>query len=844
MPMRARCAPRSAIPPSLPHGGGKEPIGFGVAAWGVYAVLTMAALRPTATAPRAWRGFVPAWLGCALLLLAPRAAAQEQQPPVDPAAHAVETVETGEPAARPGQELQPAVAVPAESPETEQPAAHTGMLPPLGGHAVLLLLVQIALLLIVARIGAEISKRFGLPAVVGELAAGIALGPSLLGHFAPGAFEALFPHDAAQFHLLEAVGTIGMVLLLLLTGLETDLRLLRNLGRAALIASAMGMVLPFASGFALGMFMPDAYLANADRRTLYSFFLATAMAISAMPVIAKILMDLDLTKRNIGVVILSAGVVDDTAGWLILSLIAGAASSGEVRVAGLVNTLLLTAAFLALMAFVVYPLAKWLTAQATRRARTSDSDMVVVLTITFLCAAATEWIGVHAVFGAFVCGTLFKQVPQLEAGTVHGLETFVHSVLAPIFFGIVGLKVDLWTLDGGGMLALVLAVACLGKLVGCTLGSVWGGLRFWEGLSIAVAMNARGAMELVVASIGLSLGILNQEMYSIIVVVAVATSFLAPIGLRLTIRKVEMSEEEKLRIAAEDARGVLDPERARVLLATSGGPNALGSAQLARGLAARSQNPVQVIHIRRRSSWSERLLSVVTLGHRRRNGAESERILEQLRGSGLAASFSAREDADPVAAVLEETRKGYDFLVLGASMRGASLGGRVLEQIVGEAPCHLAILKTAYGAEPFQRVVVPFDGGVFARIAVEVAVRFCEAQDARLTLAVSSERRPNVPPVPPAERGVARPADEAELERISKVFLSTRFRPEILQLQDDPESDALLAELTSGRHDLVVIGAENRAVMHRLFFGYANERIIDQRMVSVAIVVPNVSRLR
>jgi nucleotide-binding universal stress UspA family protein len=333
-------------------------------------------------------------------------------------------------------------------------------------------------------------------------------------------------------------------------------------------------------------------------------------------------------------------------------------------------------------------------------------------------------------------------------------------------------------------------------------------------------------------------------MYSIIVVVAVVTSFLAPIGLRLTIRKVEMSEEEKLRIAADDARGVLDPERARVLLATSGGPNALGSAQFARGLASRSSNPVEVIHIQRRSSWSERLLAVITLGHWRRNGAESERIQEQLRSSGLAPTFRAREDTDPVAAVIEETRKGYDFLVLGASMRGASLGGRVLEQVVGEAPCHLAIVKAAFGAGPFRRVVVPFVGGVFARIAVEVAVRFCEAQDARLTLAVSGERRPNAPPLPQAELDLPRPADEAELERISKVFLSTRFRPEILNLQEDHESDALLAELTSGRHDLVVIGAENRAVMHRLFFGYVNERIIDQHMVSVAIVVPSVSRLR
>src|SRR5262249_39812662 len=156
---------------------------------------------------------------------------------------------------------------------------------------------------------------------------------------------------------------------------------------------------------------------------------------------------------------------------------------------------------------------------------------------TFVCAAVTEKIGIHAVFGAFICGTVLKQVPRIPAETIHKLESFVFSILGPVFFGIVGLKVDLWALQGGGMLAVVLLVACVGKLVGCMLGGYWSGMRFWEALSIAVAMNARGAMELVVATIGLSLGILNQQTFSMIVVVAVVTSFMAPIGLKLTMKR-------------------------------------------------------------------------------------------------------------------------------------------------------------------------------------------------------------------------------------------------------------------------------------------------------------------
>src|SRR5262245_30118814 len=348
---------------------------------------------------------------------------------------------------------------------------------PLTGHAIFLLLVQFALLLLVARAGAELAKRIGLPAVVGELAAGIILGPSVFGHYAPHAFATVFPQESEQFHLLDALGTLGMVLLLLLTGLETDLRLLRNLGRAALVASAMGMVLPFAMGFGLGLWMPDSYLAQPEHRYLFSVFLATTMAISAMPVIAKILMDLDLTRRNIGLVILSAGVVDDTAGWLILSVIAGAATSGVVRFTGVVWTLGQAAIYLVLMGVVVYPLTRLLLRLAALF-RSPDADLVVIMVVTLLSAAATEKIGIHAVFGAFVAGTVFRQVPQLKAETIHKLESFVFALLAPLFFGIVGLKVDLWTLGGGTMLLIVLAVACVGKLLGCTLGGIWGGMRF------------------------------------------------------------------------------------------------------------------------------------------------------------------------------------------------------------------------------------------------------------------------------------------------------------------------------------------------------------------------------
>jgi Kef-type K+ transport system membrane component KefB/nucleotide-binding universal stress UspA family protein len=724
----------------------------------------------------------------------------------------------------------------------------TEVLKPLEGHAVFLLLVQLALLVAAARVGAEVSKRLGLPAVVGELGAGILLGPSGFGHWFPNGFAAIFPPTNESFHLLEGFSAFGMTMLLLLTGLETDVRLLRNLGRAALIASLMGMVLPFGLGFGLGYITPSRYLADPNSRILFSLFIATAMSISAMPVIAKILVDLDLTKRNIGLVILSAGVVDDTVGWLVLSLIAGAATHGAVNVRDLGVTVLLLLGFIVAMVFVAYPILRALIRVTGERFRMPDSDLVAIIVVTFLAAAFTEWIGVHPVFGAFVAGVVIHQVPRLRRETVARLESVTYGVFAPIFLGIVGVKVNIWSLAGGGgsMLGLVVLVACVGKLVGCSLGAYWGGLRFWEAMSIAIAMNARGAMEIVVATIGLSLGILSPPMFAIVVMVAIVTSFLAPLGLRLTLPRVRMTDDEARRIVADESRGAFDPRRVRLLLATGGGPNARSIAPVAFGVSRRSETAVRIIHVKERTSWWRSLL-------RRFEHHTPGNVTDQME------SFKAMANGRPpelgqisgptiAHAICEEARRGYDLVVLGSG-EGTSIGGAVVEEVVANAPCHVAIMRAPAGAAAatYRNILVPVDGSVASRVAVELALRYAEGSGADLSLALLTERRPQAAAytdvsgthVPVEGRG----ASENELERISVVFRASALKPSILHMAYDPRSSAIAEALEKGTYDLVVLGAENRAIQHRLFFGYENERLIRAARVPVVVVVPNIGRL-
>ncbi len=733
---------------------------------------------------------------------------------------------------------------------------------PLAGHAVLLVLLQLSALLIIARLGSEVVKRFGLPTVVGELAAGILLGPTVFGHFLPGPFHQLFPPSAEQFHLLEIVSWLGMILLMLLTGIETDVRLLKNLGRSAFTASVFGMVVPFAAGLALGWEMPVRYVANPDQRTLFALFLATAMSISAMPVIAKILLDLDLTRRNMGVVILSAGVVDDTTGWIILSLIAGAAGGGA-SLRGLAIAVGGTAAFLVFARVLLYPALKVGFRVANDRFKSKDTDLVLMIVTTLLCACVTDIIGIHAVFGAFVAGCVVRQVPHLRAESLHKLEAVTFPIFAPIFFGLVGLKVDLWKLGDFWMLAIVLGVATGGKLVGCTAGALLGGLGFWESFSIAVAMNARGAMELVVATIGLSLGLLNQQMYSMIVMVAVTTSFLAPVLLRLTMRYVRITEDEAERIAAEASKGMFDGEKLRVLVPTAGGPNALVAAKIGMALAHRSAHNVTVLFVERSAAFMDRLRRVFRKSLEGQNlQAHIDEVKRAASKAGLRAPEIRREMSRDVAAAIQaEARRGYDLILAGASGEKRGIRGQKLEELIAGAPCHVAIVKQrGKSTGPFKRLLVPVDGSFLSRVGMELAIRYAEGVggDAEVTFAILTEKdllgepagrgsRPASDSQPSVRAkaesmliGISELGREGGLDKLSPVFKSTKVKTHLITT-DGGTGGSILVHASSGNYDLLVLGAEHRAIHNRLFFGYEKERLLEQSAISVVVLVPKVT---
>ncbi|MEU9316917.1 cation:proton antiporter [Streptomyces sp. NPDC048295] len=434
--------------------------------------------------------------------------------------------------------------------------------PPLGGHPLAMLLVQVALLLLVATLLGRLAARCSLPAIVGELLTGIVLGPSLLGHTLPQVSEWLFPEVPTQAHLLDAVGQLGVLLLVGITGLHMDTGLIRKRATTAVRVSLPGFVIPLGLGITAGSLLPASLLAEGSDRKVFALFIGIAMCVSAIPVIAKTLMDLGMLHRNVGQLILISGTVDDVLGWFGLSVVTAMATSG-LNAGSLVRSAGLLLLFLAGAALIGRPLVH----RAMRKTARSDDPGVtlgVAVTLVIAFSAATHAIGFEGVFGALVAGILIRGAGKDVLTRLAPLRTFVVAVLAPLFFATAGLRMDLTALADPAVLltaVILLVIAIVGKFVGAFIGAWSSGLNRWEAIALGAGMNARGVVEVIVAMVGLRLGVLSTAMYTVIVLIAVVTSLMGPPILRRAVDRIELTADEELR--RSDLRSTLHKDDLR-----------------------------------------------------------------------------------------------------------------------------------------------------------------------------------------------------------------------------------------------------------------------------------------
>lgn len=705
-------------------------------------------------------------------------------------------------------------------------------MPHLDETQVLRFLIQFSLLFVVARILADVMKRLGQATVVGELMAGLVLGPTLLGHLAPAVYRLLFPADPLSDHLLEALSWLGVILLLLYTGLETDLTVLRGIGRAAIVVSMLGIAIPWASGFLLGWEMPASYLAAQNHRLMFALFMAIAMSISAVPVIAKILIDLDLMRRDLGLMILGAGLLDDTVGWLMLSLVAGLAAHGTVDLRSLVSIAIAVVAFVGFCyligARMVVRIMRWV----DDRGLAEHAGMSAMVGIAMVCAITTQAIGIHAVFGAFIAGLMIGRSARLRRSDRTELEAATIGVFAPVFFAYSGLKVDLFAMRGISLLLIVLAIAIVGKLLGCAGGALLCRFRPREALAIGVGMNARGGMGIIVALIGLSLGVLTREMYAVVIMVALVTSLMTPPLLSWLLAGIERRPSEARRLERERllARLPFTKEGAKLLVLAGGGPHAQLSAHLAAMLGNHHDASLTVFHASRGEPTPEA-------------EAQFDHHFAQIKSiaglSGVKNVYERSGSAESIAeAIAKESERGYDAIFAGASPAEGdyALGGQTLHELVANAQTPIIITRNVGARMPLRRVLVPTTGAAFSRFGAILAMLYTHAARARLT-AMYVKETPLV-----SLRSLRARSDEQNegvhiIGDIQVLADELGVRLDTLIASGSRPENAILAAAERGQFDLLVLGVQLRPAERRLFFGPKVEHILRNARCALAVVV-------
>lgn len=409
------------------------------------------------------------------------------------------------------------------------------------------ILIQLVIIIVAARAFAVAFHFLGQPNVVGEIAAGVVLGPSVFGYFFPTLFETVFrpilPNVPAEVSnavfgwSFTTLSQLGLIFLLFLVGLEFDFSHLRWHGRAALAISAAGVAVPFVLGLALAHVIWP--LATSSIEPVgFALFMGTAMAITAIPVLGRMMVELNITRTRVGALTIAAAAVDDATGWMLLAAVAALVRTEFCPMRALL-TVVETVAFALAMAFVARPLLRAWVRRALRRGGSEIglNTLAILLAILFGCAIATNLIGIFALFGAFYLGAVLSDEPSFREAVGRRLHDLVTAFFVPIFFTYTGLRTNIGTLDSAALwllAGLVLSAAVLGKLAGCGLAAWFGGLPAREAACVGALMNTRGLMELIVINVGKDLGVIPDSVYCMLVLMALATNVMTtPLVLRL-----------------------------------------------------------------------------------------------------------------------------------------------------------------------------------------------------------------------------------------------------------------------------------------------------------------------
>ena len=385
------------------------------------------------------------------------------------------------------------------------------------------LLLQLFVLLAFGRLLAEIARHFNLPPMVGEIIAGIILGKTILGQIYPDFFQHLFPEEGQSSLILDGFVHVSAVLLLFIAGLEVELSIVVQQRKQAFYTSFFGLVIPFGLGFLTPFMFPSFFeWGNPTEKILMGIFIGTSMSITALPVIARILMDMNMMRSRFGVLIIASAMINDLIGWLIFTVVLS--MMGRQNELNVFQTIGLTLGFTVFMLTIGKALINMVLPWISSKLAWPGGMITLALAFCFLGAAITEKIGIHAVFGAFIFGVALGDSIHFSDKVKEIVHHFINNIFSPLFFVSIGLYIDFVQGFNLPIVLIIMIIAFTGKILGAGFGSFLGGFTKKESLAIGFGMNARGAMEIILGLIALEVGLINEQIFIALVIMALVTS--------------------------------------------------------------------------------------------------------------------------------------------------------------------------------------------------------------------------------------------------------------------------------------------------------------------------------
>lgn len=701
---------------------------------------------------------------------------------------------------------------------------------------ILTILLQLFALLTLAKILAEVAQRFNLPIVVGEIFAGIILGPSLLGSIS--VYRDYFQPNFNQQNYLDVFTLLGSMLLLFIAGLHIDVKLIKHHSRKAFVISLFSFLVSFSSTLLFLMLFPPDFMPGIQINMLTAIFVSATLAISAISVLAKVLLDIDFIRRDFGQLAIAIGAIDETIIWIFLSVIIGLSTAVEFSY----QSVLLS--FTKVLAFIIigviggkYLIGKFI--EITRRFfRLKFKYLSLILLIIFFFGLLSSILKLEPVLGAFVAGIIFSQLPSLTDDSIEKIDSITFSFFAPVFFAASGLRVDIRDFANINILLLsllLLFLSSLGKALGAYISARFvAKFNYWSALSFSIGLNTRGTIQIIVATIGLTTGIISQDIFSAIIVISVISSLTAPVLMKFVVKKIEPTEEEMLRLKKEETlqksilskiNSVLVPVRLRKDFNTSDIKNI-------------ETKLLEKINVKKQIKVT--LLTVVNENDK----IISEKFLENLQTKLVSLKVNRQiiVSEKPLKAILDELRKGYDLLVVGATEKTGSndtIINPFVDDLIRMASCQSLIIHspTNFTRKELNKILVPVDGSLASKKAAELAFSISDPDKDEVHLLRVIEQKSSNNEFLENQNLLLRQYEYARaiLNSIKNIGDSFQVKTYTrVEIGDFPE-DVILRAASEYGFDLVVLGTELKSGTEKLYLGPRVERILNDCACPVAV---------